>query len=79
MLAETITEWTKQWKAEGKTEGKTEGRIEEKFKMIKRLHDFNMSIDEIAVIVNLPVDKIKKIFEAGEHGIELIQESDLLS
>jgi len=78
MLAETITEWTEAWKAEGKVEGKAEGRIEEKFNMIKRLCNFNMPLEQIAIVVNLSIDKIKKILEAGEKGIELIQEQDLM-
>ncbi|MBF0303904.1 MAG: Rpn family recombination-promoting nuclease/putative transposase [Desulfamplus sp.] len=86
MLAETITEWTEQWKAEGiakgraegKAEGEIKGRIKEKFNMIKRLYNFNMPLEQIAVIVNLSIDKIKKILEAGEKGIELIQEQDLM-
>jgi flagellar biosynthesis/type III secretory pathway protein FliH len=86
MLAETITEWTEQWKAEGKVEGKAEGkvegkaegRIEEKFNMIKRLCNFNMPLEQIAIVVNLSIDKIKKVLEAGEKGIELIQEQDLM-
>ncbi|MBF0230097.1 MAG: hypothetical protein HQK63_11025 [Desulfamplus sp.] len=78
MLAETITEWTEQWMAQGEAKGKAEGRIEEKFNMIKRLCNFNMPLEQIAVVVNLSIDKIKKILEAGEKGIELIQEQDLM-
>jgi len=86
MLAETITEWTEQWEAKGEArgivkgevKGKAEGRIEEKFNMIKRLYNFNMPLDQIAVVVNLSIDKIKKILEAGEKGMALIQEQDLM-
>ncbi|MBF0303981.1 MAG: hypothetical protein HQK73_13150, partial [Desulfamplus sp.] len=64
-------------KAEGIAKGKAEGRIEEKFNMIEKLYKFNMSLDEIAVIVNLSVEKIKAILAAGEKGIELIKPEDL--
>ena len=73
MLAETLTEWTEEWEAQGITKG----RIKEKFQMIKRLRNFNMPLNEIAVVTSLPLEKIEKIIEAGEKGIELIQEEDL--
>lgn len=77
MLAETITEWTEQWMAEGEAKGELKGRIKEKCNTIKSLYNFNMPLEQIAVIVNLSADKIKAILEAGEKGIELIQQQDL--
>ncbi|MGD9732515.1 MAG: Rpn family recombination-promoting nuclease/putative transposase [Desulfamplus sp.] len=85
MLAETLTEWTENWKAEGMAEGMaegiakgmTKGRIEEKFNMISKLYEFNIPVDEIALIVSLPVEKIEAILAAGDKGIELIKPEDL--
>jgi hypothetical protein len=73
MLAETITEWTEQWMAQGEAKGEVKGRIEEKFNMIKRLYNFNMPLDQIAVVVNLSIDKIKKSMKLVRKALSLFK------
>ena len=47
----------------GITEGITQGRAEIKSEMVKKLYEINMSIEQIAKIVELDISEVKKILE----------------
>jgi len=66
-IREAILEDLKQqFREEGREEGKEEGREEEKRQMIARAHQRQMPIEDISLLVDLPVERVQEIIEELE-------------